>query len=53
MKFQYVNGRDEERENGSKDWKICSIKGKVRDREVRNRDRLCSVLRGNFKGTNI
>ena len=42
-----------ERENGSRDRKICSVLGKVRDREVRNRERLCSVLEGNFKGPNI
>ena len=42
-----------ERENGSRDRKICSIYGKVRDREVQNRERLCSFLGGNFKGPNI
>ena len=42
-----------ERENGSRDRKICSIQGKVRDREVRNSERLCSLLLGNFKGPNI
>ena len=38
-----------ERENGSRDRKICSILGKVRDREVRNKERLCSVLGGEFQ----
>ena len=41
MKFEYVNR------------KIWLILGKVRDREVRNRERLYSVLGGNFKGPNI
>ena len=50
MKFKYVNVGDRERKcfKGPE-----NLLGKVRDREVRNRERLCSVLGGNFKGPNI
>ena len=50
MKFKYVDVGDRERKcfKGPE-----NLLGKVRDREVRNRERLCSVLGGNFKGPNI
>ena len=51
MKFEYANVRDRERK-WFKGPENLFDKGK-RDREVRHRERLCSVLGGNFKEPNI
>ena len=52
MKFEYENVWGKERKWLKGPENLFNV-GKVQDIEVRNRERLCSVLGGNFKGPDI